>query len=106
MYYFQSSKVFLIKSVYIKDLPDTALCEMKLSADDSKLLSVINNDVDVSNKQKDLVVVTQWTNQWDMRLNLLEKCMAQTQLCQKQSKSFVYLRRQIGTNKGDWIQQF
>ena len=32
--------------VYINDLPDTALCEMKFFADDSKLLTVINNDVD------------------------------------------------------------
>jgi len=59
--------------VYINDLPDTSLCEMKLFADDSKLLSVINNDVDVRNMQRDLVAVTEWTKQWGMRLNL-EKC--------------------------------
>ena len=55
--------------VYISDLPDTALCEMKLFADDSKLLSVIKNDVDVSNIQKDLVAVTKWNNERGMRLN-------------------------------------
>ena len=59
--------------VYINDLPDTSLCEMKLFADDSKLLSVINNQVDVRNMQRDLVAVTEWTKQWGMRLNL-EKC--------------------------------
>ena len=42
---------------------------MKLFANDSKLLSVINNDVDLSNMQKNLVAVTEWTNQSGMRLN-------------------------------------
>ena len=46
---------------------------MKIFANDSKLLSVINNDVDVRNMQRDLVAVTEWINQWGMRLNL-EKC--------------------------------
>ena len=46
---------------------------MKLFADGLKLLSVVQIDVDARNMQKDLVAVTEWTNQWDMRLNL-EKC--------------------------------
>ena len=31
--------------------------------------SLYNNDMDVSNMQKDLVAVTEWTKQWGMRLN-------------------------------------
>ena len=47
------------------------MCELKFFADDSKLLSVINNDVDASNVQKDLVTVTEWTNQWSMKYKVL-----------------------------------
>ena len=53
----------LFLAVYINDLLDFALCEIKFFADDSKPLSVINNDVDVSKMKKDLVAVTEWTNQ-------------------------------------------
>ena len=72
---------------YINDLSETKLCEMKLFTDDSKLLSVINNDVDVRNRQRDLVDVTEWTKQWGM-----------SQLREIQSTA---LRRRIRANKGD-----
>ena len=55
----------LFFEVYINDLPDETFF--------MKLLSVINNDVDVRNMQRDLVAVTEWTNQLGMRLKL-EKC--------------------------------
>ena len=57
----------LLFVIYINDLPDYVGCECKMYADDSKLISVME-DVLV-NMQKDIDAVSEWTKDWLMRLN-------------------------------------
>ena len=44
---------------------------MKLFTDDSRLLSVINEEVDMNNMQKDSEAVTEWSNTWGMNVVFL-----------------------------------
>ena len=42
---------------------------MKLYADDSKLLSIVNDWSDASRPEGDLDLVSDWMNEWCMKLN-------------------------------------
>jgi len=59
----------LLFVIYINDLPDLATNTMKLYADDSKLLSIVNDLSDASRLQGDLDSVSDWTSEWRMKLN-------------------------------------
>ena len=63
----------LLFVIYINDLPEAVNSNVKLFADDSKLLSIINEPKDSLNLQKDLDAICEWTRLWGMRLNV-EKC--------------------------------
>jgi ribonuclease P/MRP protein subunit RPP40 len=58
----------LLFVIYINDLPVTVVCECKMYADDSKLISV-NLDA-LNGIQNDIDAVTSWTKDWLMRLNV------------------------------------
>jgi len=59
----------LLFVIYINDLPDLATNTMKLYADDSKLLSIVNDLSDASRLQGDLDSVSDWMSEWRMKLN-------------------------------------
>jgi hypothetical protein len=60
----------LLFIIYINDLPDLARNSFKLYADDSKIISILNQTFSL---QEDLDNVCSWSNTWLMRLNIL-KC--------------------------------
>jgi hypothetical protein len=55
--------------IYINDLPDVleSLCEM--FADDTKIMSKVNNKKNCSNLQVDLAKIEEWTKDWLVKLN-------------------------------------
>ena len=59
----------LLFVVYIKDLPEVATNTMKLYADDSKLLSIVNDWSDASVLQGDLDSISEWMNDCRMKFN-------------------------------------
>lgn len=59
--------------IYINDLPRSVSNEIKLYADDSKILAIINNNLDTVKVQDDLDSICEWTNKWLMQLSV-EKC--------------------------------
>ena len=63
----------LLFMVYINYLPDKIDNIAKLFADDSKIISVINGQMEIEKLQKDLDGVGEWCRTWGMRLNV-EKC--------------------------------
>ena len=65
----------LLFVIYINDLPEVITNRLKLYADDSKILSVVNNWNDASVVQKDLDSVSNWMKDWGMQLNT-KKCKA------------------------------
>ena len=46
--------------VYLNDLPELVSNRMKLYADDSKIITAINDWIDSNHLQKDLDVVSKW----------------------------------------------
>ena len=63
----------LLFVLYINDLPDRIKNQVKLYADDSKILAVIKDWEDSTNLQKDLSSICEWSNDWLMQLNV-SKC--------------------------------
>jgi len=63
----------LLFVLYINDLPECVGCECKLYADDSKLISAIQNGLTALKLQNDIDSVTNWTKDWLIRLNA-NKC--------------------------------
>jgi hypothetical protein len=63
----------LLFIIFINDLPDVVKNLIKLYADDSKILAVVDDATGVSNLQKDLDGVVHWSASWGMRLNV-KKC--------------------------------
>jgi ribonuclease P/MRP protein subunit RPP40 len=61
----------LLFILYINDLPECVSCECKLYADDSKLISVVEDGL--VGLHDDINSVTSWTKEWLMRLNA-NKC--------------------------------
>ena len=60
----------LLFLVYINDLPDDILSEMRLFADDSSLFTVVNGIDDTQVKiEKDLSSINTWAYQWKMIFN-------------------------------------
>ena len=60
--------------LFINDLPDIVKCNAKLFADDAKIYSDIENDIDCINLQKDLDALSEWANIWLINFNK-EKCV-------------------------------
>ena len=58
----------LLFVMYIKDLSDEVISITKLFADDSKLLSVVNESKDSLSLQNDIDRVCEWSNTWGMKL--------------------------------------
>ena len=57
----------------INDLPESVDGKSKLFADDSKLLSVVRDENDVNNLQRDLWSICEWSRVWtNVRLCILE----------------------------------
>ncbi|MES9881396.1 MAG: reverse transcriptase domain-containing protein [Sedimenticola sp.] len=59
--------------VYINDLPNTVTCLIKLFADDSKLYSKVNNQMQAETLQQNLNSAETWANEWQMYFNA-KKC--------------------------------
>ena len=55
--------------LYINDLPDRINNESNLYADDSKIISILRNNTSRTTLHKDLDAVTEWTQNWLMKLN-------------------------------------
>ena len=61
----------LLFLVYINDLCDNLSCDVKLFADDTSLLSVVENEVVSAVKlNRDLETVRLWAWQWKMEFNV------------------------------------
>ena len=59
--------------IYINDLPDNILNTIKLFADDTKLISVLDEDYKCSMLQEDLNKISEWCKKWLILLNA-QKC--------------------------------
>ena len=57
--------------MYINDLPDEVISIIKLFADDSKLLYVVNEPEDSLSLQNVLDRACEWSNTWGMKLNFI-----------------------------------
>ena len=55
--------------LFINDLPDIVKCKSELFADDAKIYSEIENDIDCINLQKDLDTLSEWANKWLINFN-------------------------------------
>ena len=63
----------LLFVLFINDLPDDMNHNMKLYADDSKIIGVIKTAEDVENLQNDINAAHAWSQRWLMRFNI-SKC--------------------------------
>ena len=63
----------LLFLIYVNDLPDWIVSEIKMFADDTKIWRVIRNEKDMELLQEDLDSLSRWTEKWKLRLNV-EKC--------------------------------
>ena len=63
----------LLFVLYINDLPDRVKNQVKLYADDSKIMAVIKDWEDATNLQNDLSSICEWSKDWMMQLNV-SKC--------------------------------
>jgi hypothetical protein len=63
----------LLFVVFINDLPDNLSSLVKLYADDSKLIGIVDDIEGRLRLQADLELVVEWCERWGMRLNA-EKC--------------------------------
>ena len=59
--------------VYINDLPQEITYFLYMYADDTKLFRESSTDVDRAELQKDLEMLNEWTEKWQLRFNV-EKC--------------------------------
>lgn len=59
--------------LFINDLPERLENSSRLFADDSKIIAVIKDSTIEPSLQRDIDSVTEWCNDWLMRLNA-EKC--------------------------------
>lgn len=60
---------------YINDMPEkTTSSDIKLFADGNLLYRTINNQTDIDLLQKDLVILEDWENKWQMNFNA-QKCI-------------------------------
>ena len=65
----------LLFLAYINDMPETATSsEIKLFADDSLIYRTINNQTDSDLLQRDLTILEDWGNKWQMSFNA-KKCI-------------------------------
>lgn len=64
----------LLFLLYINDLPEYIEDFCRLFADDSKIVSIIEDMASVERLQRDIDAVSDWTRTWLMRLNA-KKCM-------------------------------
>ena len=56
--------------VYINDLTDNLICNVKLFADDTSLFTVVRDPVSAaSDLNHDLNLISQWANNWKMSFN-------------------------------------
>ena len=63
----------LLFVIYINDLPESALNKIEMFADDSKILSVIEDYYSRLSLQRDLDKIYDWSETWLMQLNV-KKC--------------------------------
>ena len=63
----------LLFVIFINDMPDVVKCLCKLFADDTKLISIIKNPLDLTSLQLDVDSLVEWSNKWLMNFNE-EKC--------------------------------
>ena len=61
----------LLFLIYINDLPNNLISNVKLFANDTSVFSIVN-DINVSTKESnnDLKRISEWTYQWNMMFNL------------------------------------
>ena len=63
----------LLFVLYINDLPDTITHQIKMYADDSKIIGIIKSASDISSLQADIDRAVEWSFTWLMHFNV-EKC--------------------------------
>ena len=63
----------LLFLIFVNDLPDWVINDMKMFADDTKIWKKIRNLEDSSSLQEDLVRLTEWSRKWLLHFNP-EKC--------------------------------
>ena len=79
----------LLFLIYINDLPDTILHHIKLYADDSKIIGVIETPQDNATLQSDIDTAVSWSHTWLMRFNL-DKCKVMHVGKTNHKSTFVY----------------
>ena len=65
----------LLFTIFINDMPKVVQHTLKLFADDSKLIAVIKNNLDLDTLQQDIDELTKWSREWRMMFHP-EKCKA------------------------------
>ena len=60
----------LLFVLYIYDLPEVIGNNMKLYADDSKILAIVDTIVERKSLQEDLDAISVWVRDWKMKLNI------------------------------------
>ena len=63
----------LLFLLFVNDLPDRIKNSIKMFADDTKVWTAIKEAADSEGLQQDLDKLREWTNEWQLQLNL-EKC--------------------------------
>jgi ribonucleases P/MRP protein subunit RPP40 len=63
----------LLFLIFINDMPEVVHHLLKLFADDSKIIAIIKNDLDIELLQQDIDKLIEWSVEWRMRFNY-EKC--------------------------------
>jgi ribonuclease P/MRP protein subunit RPP40 len=59
--------------IFINDLPENIATHIKLYADDSKIIGIIESEEDAKELQKDIDAAVNWSHKWFMPFNI-EKC--------------------------------
>ena len=63
----------LLFVLYINDLPEVVGNNMNLYADDSKILAIVNTQIERRGLQKDLDGISVWMRECKMKLNIAKR---------------------------------
>ena len=92
----------LLFLIYVNELPDLFDCSSKIFADDTKVWTIIKDEEDCENLQNDLKKISEWSNDWLLRLNT-EKCKVMHICTARKKDSFVPYQYKMGDNDNEHV---
>lgn len=92
----------LLFLIYVNEIPDLFSCSSKIFADDTKVWSVIRDEKDCVNLQNDLNKISEWSDDWLLRLNT-EKCKVMHVCTSRKKDNIVRHQYTMGDNNQEHV---